>query len=828
MPLRPIMLILASFAAGILVHAYLAPGYLITGSTLIIILLLLFTITSFTLIKKLPYARSLTYPCFFLLGALFILPNLSPGFAPDHVRRLVDNKFGPMGASIEGVLLKAPQASGGQTHFYIETRKFYPPKGAPEEISGRIRLTVPKERISGLFRGDSIRFLTRLARPRNFNNPGGFDYEWWLARKGIFVTGRVSNTDFIVKTADGRDGFFRRIEIIRERVNGFIDNHALSTDSERTLDVANTGGVIKALVTGERNSIDVDTREAFTRTGTAHILAISGLHVGIVALFSYLVFFNILRFFEKLSLALNIKKLSWALALIPVGFYGVLAGLSVSTQRAMIMVSAFVLAYVLDRSRDLYATLALAALIVLLLHPGSLWDASFQFSFSAVFAIFYLVKKFDVIFSRKPAIGIAKEQNRALTWLSHKIRILIFITASASIATLPLSIYHFNNLPLLGMPLNLIAVPIVSLFIVPLSLVSILVLPISDGLATLLLSIDGVIIEALVRLIKAVSSPGWSNLRVSTISLMEIASFYLIVFTLFEIRKRRYLLYVLPILLTGLTLPIVSNYYQKITSDELRVTFLNVGQGEASFIEFPGGKTMLIDGGASYRSGFDMGERVISPFLRGRRIKKIDYLVLSHAQRDHKGGLPFIARSFKIGEFWWNGKGKIRALAHALEKENSPSVIMNSSVRPKDINGVQVRVLNPPPGGAPALDLNESSLVIKLTYGKVSLLFTGDIGVETEGLLKKEMDLKADILKAPHHGSRYSSSTIFLEKVSPGVVVISTGFRNRYGFPHKEALDRFLDIKARVLRTDRDGAVEAVIDGEEIEFKAYGRAVPAI
>ena len=818
MVLRPIMLILASFAAVILVHACLAPRYLITQNTLIVILLFLFAITSFALIKRLPYTRPLTYPCFFLLGALFILPNLDSNFAANHVSSLVDNKFGPMGGSFEGVLLKAPEASGGQTRFYIESKKFYPLKGAPEDISGRVRLTVPKKQLSGLFRGDTIRFLARLALPRNFNNPGGFDYEWWLARKGVFVTGRVSNADFIVKTADGRNGFLRRIEIIRERVNGFIDTRAPGKN----------GAIIKALVTGDKNSIDADTREAFTRTGTAHILAISGLHVGIVALFSYLVFFNILRFSERLSLALNIKKLSWALALVPIGFYGLLAGLPVSTQRAMIMVSTFVLAYVLDRSRDLYATLALAALIVLLLHPGSLWDVSFQFSFSAVFAIFYLVKRFDNIFPRDPAGGIAKEKNRALGWLIYRVRMLIFITAAASIATLPLSIYHFNNLPLLGMPLNLIAVPIVSLFIVPLSLVSILILPISDALATVLLSIDGVIIGTFVSLIKSVSNPGWSNLKVSTISLVEIASFYLIVFSLINIRKRRYLLYALPILLTGLTFPVVYNYYQRITNNDLRVTFLNVGQGEASFIEFPGGKTMLIDGGGSFQSGFDMGESVVSPFLRSRRIRKIDYLVLSHAQRDHKGGLPFIARSFEIGEFWWNGKGRIPALAHALEAERSPSFIMDSSTKPKNINGALLRVLNPPPEESANLGLNEASLVIKLTYKEVSLLFTGDIGLKAETFLKETTDLNADILKAPHHGSRYSSSTIFLEKVSPDAVVISAGLRNRYGFPHKQTLDRFLDIDALVFRTDRDGAVEAVIDGTEIKFKTYGQKIPAI
>ncbi|MBE9531469.1 MAG: DNA internalization-related competence protein ComEC/Rec2, partial [Proteobacteria bacterium] len=536
--------------------------------------------------------------------------------------------------------------------------------------------------------------------------------------------------------------------------------------------------------------------------------------------FSYLIFFNIFRLSEKLTLALNIKKLSWALTLIPVGFYALLAGLPVSTQRAFIMVATFVLAYLLDRSRDIYATLALAALAVLLLHPGSLWDASFQFSFTAVFAIFYLVPRFDKIFSRRDTEGIKTEERAKFKWLTHRIRTLIFITLAASIATAPLSIYHFNNLPLLGMPLNLIVVPVVSLIIVPLSLLYALLIPISESLAALFFNINDIFINAIVSLVKALSSPAWSHIKVSTITKVELASFYLIIFVLLNLKKRRYLLYALPLLITALTFPTVISYYQSVTSKELKVTFINVGQGEASLIEFPGGSTMLIDGGASYNGGFDMGEMVISKVLRAKRIRKIDYVVMSHSQRDHKGGLAFLIRSFNIGEFWWNGKGKIPQIAKALKDKNRPSLIIDASSKEIDIGGVLIDVLNPKAHGSEEISLNEASLVIKLTYKGSSVLFTGDVGLETEAELIEGFNLEADILKAAHHGSRYSSSTAFLDEVTPKYVVISAGIKNSYGFPHKEALERFKSSKANIYRTDRHGAVEAIINGKDIKVNA--------
>lgn len=230
---------------------------------------------------------------------------------------------------------------------------------------------------------------------------------------------------------------------------------------------------------------------------------------------------------------------------------------------------------------------------------------------------------------------------------------------------------------------------------------------------------------------------------------------------------------------------------------------------------------MLIDGGAAFSSGFDMGEMVISPFLRKKRIRKIDYLVMSHAQRDHKGGLPYIARSFDIGEFWWNGKGNISAITNALETKRSTTIIMDSSTRTLNIEGVQISILNPGAEEKAGLNLNEASLVMKLTYKEKSILFTGDIGIETETALTKKHKLHAHILKAPHHGSKYSSSIAFLDKVSPGFVIISVGRNNRYGFPHKEALKRFQKKKARVFRTDLRGAVEVITDGKTIVIKGH-------
>jgi len=265
---------------------------------------------------------------------------------------------------------------------------------------------------------------------------------------------------------------------------------------------------------------------------------------------------------------------------------------------------------------------------------------------------------------------------------------------------------------------------------------------------------------------------------------------------------------------------------------DLRLTFIDVGHGDSILIEFPKGERMLIDGGGLYEDRFDIGKNVIAPFLWGKKIRKIDILALTHPDPDHLKGLNFIASQFSIGQFWGNGfqtdSEPYLQLKKSLEEKKIKALSLSEETPPQTINGVEISILNPPEWNATQRrarylwDLNNASLVMKLRFKNISVLLTGDIGMEAEGrILRKGHFLKADILKIPHHGSSSSSSPLFLEKVKPTYAILSVGERNIGRLPHPEVLKRYGQLGSRVLRTDKHGAITVITDGEKIDVKPF-------
>jgi competence protein ComEC len=210
----------------------------------------------------------------------------------------------------------------------------------------------------------------------------------------------------------------------------------------------------------------------------------------------------------------------------------------------------------------------------------------------------------------------------------------------------------------------------------------------------------------------------------------------------------------------------------------------------------------------------------VAPLLRGKKIRRIDYMVLSHAQHDHMGGLGFIARNFNVKEFWWNGVGDLRGLVGALDGSGALIREIGYGARIPPIGGVHIEVLHPDKGLD--LDLNDMSLVLKLSYGSKSFLFTGDIGEEAEAVLASRVNgLGATVLKSPHHGSRTSSSEALLKVATASVAIISVGRANVFGFPHRATLERYSQAGMEVYRTDLDGAVEVSTDGDRLWVVPY-------
>jgi competence protein ComEC len=397
--------------------------------------------------------------------------------------------------------------------------------------------------------------------------------------------------------------------------------------------------------------------------------------------------------------------------------------------------------------------------------------------------------------------------------------------------------FHFHRFSTVALASNALIIPLVGFGILPLGLLSLPLIPIFPGGAALLAKAAAALSSWGIGAMEMIASLPFATFYLPGPTTLEMIIYSFIVAVLW-LKGARSKKAVIIVVLTVIAVLDLSYWGMKsYTAKGLRVTFLDIGQGDSALVEFPRGTRMLIDGGGFY-GDFDVGERVIAPLLWERRILKIDYLVLSHPQPDHYKGLIFIARHFRPREFWHNGmESKSPCYGQLIETMRGKGVTM---VRVADgfartIAGVKVQVLNPAPVEPRIINeahkrawVNNNSLVLILAFGNHRLLFTGDIEREAEArLVKAGRELRAQVIKVPHHGSKRSSTEPFIAKVAPRYAVISLGFGTPFHLPGKGVVERYARRGCQVLRTDLDGAIFVQSDGTRLDVRSYqGAMIP--
>ncbi|MFQ5900211.1 MAG: DNA internalization-related competence protein ComEC/Rec2 [Thermodesulfobacteriota bacterium] len=800
---RPALFLLFPYIVGLIIGFYLkVPRWLLLSSIPALIVFLFIT----SIVRFRPYLLIPSLLIFLFTGVLFMGSALVPELPTHHIRNLIDGESW----TIEGTLYKSPETLLDRMRVYVEIDEVSRDKRI-KQTTGRMLLTIGDRDIE-LRYGDRIRFRTKPAIPKNLGNPGGFDYERFLLSRGILTKGYVKGGRAVVIFPQRRDaGLWSGLEGMRERLRRFLDKEVQGPEN----------ALLKALLLGEKGEIPQDIREVFIRTGIAHILAISGLHIGIVALVSFWIVYRFLRLSEWILLTSNIKKLSLLISVIPIILYGFIGGFSIPTQRAVVMALVFIFAILLDREKDIYNTVAVAALIILVFHPLSILDPSFQLSFAAVISIIYIVSWLRFKGEGDIEEALLLKRVRMKNW----IQTLFFIPLAASIGTSPLIIFYFNRISILGFLANLLIVPIIGFIVVPLTLFSGFISFIYYPAAVPFIHISAAILSLAVKVAGFFSGIPYASMWVSTPSLLSIGLYYTGVVSLLEMKRRKGAVYVFATAASLFILYRFGGYLYERTEPNLEIAFISVGQGDSTLVEFPGGKTMLVDGGGIRSDNFDTGKRVIAPILWNKGINRIDYLVLTHPQADHLKGLVFIAENFGIGEFWWNGdKGELEEygeLMQILEKKGIKTRVIHKDTPSLYIRGIKVEPLHPP-FGEEGLGVNDLSLVLRLLYKRFSLLLAGDIEKEgEEALLKSGIDIRAVAVKVPHHGSTTSSTSRFIKGVDPDMAIISVGCGNPFGFPRKQVLDRYRRSGVEIYRTDMDGAVTIETDGERVNVKTF-------
>ncbi|MGH7843921.1 MAG: DNA internalization-related competence protein ComEC/Rec2 [Candidatus Binatia bacterium] len=731
---------------------------------------------------------------------------LDPKFPPNHLRS-INNAKEPL--YVEAVHYREPERLPDRSRWYLEADRIWFPNGA-QEVEGRVLVTVETDRAEWHY-GDRVRLGLRIRPPHSLGNPGSFDYESYLARRGIYLTARLE-TDFGVELLSRETaGFWWQVEYVRRSIGRFFERHLISTHA----------ALLKALVVGDMGGITRELREQSAAAGVAHILSISGLHVGMLGV----VIFFLVRlggsFSPTLMLRWNLLKIATFFSFLAVLLYTCLAGAMVPTVRSAVMIAVYEFAVLLDREEEVFGSLALAALLIGLAWPGVVMDISFQLSFLAVLFIVWGTRKSQQWWPAQKLPEHPQERG----WLRAKARRFGFYLAVPILATLgtgPMIAHHFGHLSLAGFVSNPVLVPLVGFTVVPVGLLVGFLSLGFPGLAELLLGLAKPLLWLTETLISFFASVPAASINVPIPNLVEVGFIYALLVAFLFIRRRGQFV----LALTGALFCVAAWtcywWQERWNRDELRITHLSVGQGDAAVVEFPGAKVLLIDAGGTGSDEFNPGEAIVAPFLRSRKIRKVDYLLLAHPRVDHYGGMKPLVEQFSPTEFW-SGAGRVNSeryqdLESALQKANVKRQTAGGRRACQIIEKVEFCVVY-----ASQQPTGEPTLIVRLTYRKASFFFAGDIATRDEKLLLAgDRDgLRSVVLKVPRHGSASSSTEAFISAVKPRLAVFSVGHGNPFGLPREEVVSRYQEMGAEILRTDLDGAIILETHGRTLKYQAH-------
>lgn len=607
-----------------------------------------------------------------------------------------------------------------------------------------------------LHAGERWQLNVRLKQPYGMKNPGTFDYESWLFQQGIGASGYVRNNKQNIRL---QNAAVYSVNKLRQSLFNKINLHLNNSEHK---------GLIQGLTTGIRHNINQDQWQLLRLSGTSHLLAISGLHIGLAAAIGFFSFRWLWSRRAKNLLLLPAIQVAAIGGFILALFYAALAGFSIPTQRALIMVSVVMISLLIKRPVSIPSTLAFSLLVILIWDPLSVLSAGLWLSFSAVAVILFTCQ-----------YRFPKPQ-----WQWAKIHVFI------ALGLTPLLLVFFLQISFIAPIANIIAVPFISLIVVPLLLLSIVLLVLYEPVGFLLLDfVDLILILFWPFLDSVVSLPfsHWTNAQIPPLYLLPIViSIVLLLAPKAMPGKHLAVFGLLPLFFYSPSRP---------NNGEFWFTLLDVGQGLAGVVQTQH-HTLVFDSGAKFSDNFNTGTAIVLPFLQSQGINHIDRLIISHGDNDHIGGaLPLIKAI------------SINSIISSAENE-LPTAIPCLADQSWQWDQVDFRILMA--GGIDKTSTNNQSCVLQIKNTAGTVLLSGDIEKQAEIQLVKQYGttLKSTILIAPHHGSNTSSTDTFIDTVKPEVVLFPIGYRNRYHFPHDKVVQRYLNRQISLFNTADHGAIQ--------------------
>lgn len=720
---------------------------------------------------------------------------------------------------IKGIVCTEPEIRNTTSILQLSVREIKT-DDTEREISGKALVRVP--RYQDYHYGDVLKVTGKLETPPQFAD---FDYKSYLARQGIYSIINYPHID-IVDTGQG----FKPLAWIYSLRNRLCQSLSLALPEPQA-------SLAQGILLGMRGNIPYPLQDAFSRTGTAHLLAISGLHLSIIIgiFLSAGIWFFGRRYYIYI----------W-LAFLAIWLYALITGMNPPIVRGAVMGSMFLLAEYLGRQRSASTALCFAAAVMIGIEPQVLWGASFQLSFLAMSGLIFISPYFQDWGRKSVTTTIGKEG--AAVSLCNFTTDSLAVTLAAILATWPVIAYYFDIVSLVGLPATFFALPALPGIIITSAIVAVigifLILP-----AQILGWIAWLFLSYFILIIQAFDALPFSSFKLNGIYIWQIWIYYaLLIAVMTAINYRKQVANFFHTISSQISLSIrsIANLdfkipkkwvispiliatilvwaaYLNAPDDKLHVSILDVGQGDAILIQTPNRQEILIDGGPSPQAiGLELGKKL--PFWD----KTIDTVILTQPQADHVTGLIEVLQRYKVHQVMESG-----IPYDSFTYKQWLNFVNDNKIRHELVHlgqeidlgsGIKLEVLHPsspiPQGDSDATDSN--GVVLRLEWNKVSFLFTADIGSETESyLIAQRANLKSTVLKVAHHGSLTSTSTEFLAVANPEVAAISVGTSNRFGLPDSQVVNRLTERLGndRVLLTSTHGTIEFITDGNRLWVK---------
>lgn len=779
----------------------------IFGLSFLFAVIIFLLVAGIILVKTIQTNFSINFlPCFLVLFFGMLKAELDFNVHPDNSIMYFQNSTENSISKINAVVLEFPDSDSTKIRFKSEIKKVISDNDTID-VTGIVIVTVRKNFYSkknngrvSIEPGDEILLSGKLSEPPAARNPGEFDYKSYLLNHGIYKIFSAYGFEKIKIISKDNLGFFNQSILfpLKKFVFSNIDENLNGDEA----------AFLKGLLTGDRSSISPEMKEAFVNSGVMHLIAVSGLNV------TYMII-SLTMIFSLIRIRVILKTFIIIFFLI---FYCIFTESPASIQRATVMGVLVLISILMERKINFYNILGAASAFILICDSRLLFDPGFILSFAATLSMVFIYSIFENLFLKNDTPVYKKNK------LMHGISVLFLTTLAAQIGTLPLTAIYFEKISMVSIAANLIAVPLANLSLA-IGFMQIFAASFSQLISEAIAETNNLLLHFQITFIKWCASFDFSYLRTSSFSLCAAVIYYLTLICLMTAKQFKQFIFRIIICFCAVAGIIIYDFE---TDKNLKLTILDVGQGDCSVIKTPDGKIIVIDCGLISEFS-NSGERTVIPFLRRNGIEKIDLLILTHLHLDHIGGIKFILENMKVGKIADSGqlyKSKfVEAMDSLINVRNIPREKIRAGDYIDGFENLRMYFLFPSEnfvdvsGKTKGENLNNGSVAFILKFKEVNLFFGGDIEEDAELFLCRTYDdfLKTGFLKVSHHGSSTSTTVPFISKNKPDYSVISCGIGNKFNHPSEIIIKRLEDCGSQIFRTDLEGAVVFETDGFELK-----------